>query len=127
MPDTKSDVSLHEVVYEVVPNLNMAEKLVNNTLESIMEAATDPLEIMRRKEQQDAFRLEVRLVRMHLEHVLTRHREDVAALVSTDGREGASMVKLDRNEAQALRSAIDIYQHVRAYQRGERRHPLASR
>lgn len=127
MPDTKSDVSLHEVVYEVIPNLNTAEKLINNTLESIMEASADPLEIMRRKEQQDAFRLEVRLVRMHLEHVLTRHREEVEALVSADGHERGPLVILDPDEAQALRSAVEIYQHVRAYQRGERRHPLASR
>lgn len=127
MPDTKSDVSLYEVVYEVIPNLNTAEKLINNTLESIMEASADPLEIMRRKEQQDAFRLEARLVRMHLEHVLTRYREEVEALVNADGRERGPQVTLEPDEAQALRSAVEIYQHVRAYQRGERRHPLANR
>jgi len=122
-----SNVSLHEVVYEVIPNLNTAERLVNNTLESIMEAASNPLDIMRRKEQQDAFRLEVHRVRMNLEHLLERYRDDVEALVSADGRERGPMVTLDRNEAQAVRSAVEIYQHVRAYQRGERRHPLGGR
>lgn len=127
MLHTTSDVSLHEVVYEVIPNLNTAERLVNNTLESIMEAASNPLDIMRRKEQQDAFRLEIHRVRMNLEHLLERYREDVAALVSADGRERGPMVALDRSEAQAVRSAVEIYQQVRAYQRGERRHPLAGR
>ncbi|MGM0543858.1 MAG: hypothetical protein ACQERP_08300 [Pseudomonadota bacterium] len=121
------DVSLHDVVYEVIPNLNTAEKLVNNTLDSIMEAATDPLEVMRRKEQRDAFRLEIQRVRMNLEHLLARYHEEVAALVNADGRERGPMIAPDRDEAEAIRTAIDIYQHVRAYQRGERRHPLAKR
>lgn len=127
MLHTTSDVSLHDVVYEVIPNLNTAEMLVNNTLETIMEAATNPLDIMRRKEQQDAFRLEIHRVRMNLEHLLERYHEEVAALVSADGRERGPMVTLDRDEAQAVRTAVEIYQHVRAYQRGERRHPLPGR
>lgn len=127
MPPNKSDVSLYELVYEVIPNLNTAEKLVNNTLESILESASNPLDIMRRKEQQEAFGLEIQHVRMNLEHLLERYREEVAELVRAEGREKGPVVVPDPLEAQAIRSAVDIYQHVRAYQRGERRHPLPGR
>ncbi|MCA1773757.1 MAG: hypothetical protein LC677_14595 [Halomonas sp.] len=127
MPSTSSDVSLHEVVYEVIPNLNTAEKLVNNTLESLLASASNPLDIMRRKEQQQAFGLEIHHVRMNLEHLLERYRDEVAELVRAEGREKGSVVTPDPFEAQAIRSAVDIYQHVRAYQRGERRHPLPGR
>lgn len=127
MPTTRSDVSLHEVVYEVIPNLNTAEKLVNNTLESILESASNPLDIMRRKEQQEAFGLEIHRVRMNLEHLLERYREEVAELVRAEGRKRGPVVTPDPFEAQAIRSAVDIYQHVRAYQRGERLHPVPGR
>ncbi|QNI01690.1 hypothetical protein HXW73_01310 [Halomonas sp. SH5A2] len=127
MSPTSSDVSLHEVVYEVIPNLNTAEKLVKNTLESILESASNPLDIMRRKEQQDAFGLEIHRVRMNLEHLLERYREEVTELVRAEGREKGPVVTPDPSEAQAIRSAVDIYQHVRAYQRGERRHPVPGR
>ncbi|SDN32077.1 hypothetical protein [Vreelandella arcis] len=127
MPHSASDVSLHDIVHEVIPNLNTAEKLVNNTLASIMEESTNPLEVMRRREQKDAFGLEVHSVRMNLEHLLERYREEVAAVMRANGSEKGPMVTPDPHEAQAIRNAIDIYQHVRAFQRGERSHPLASR
>ncbi|KPQ19644.1 MULTISPECIES: hypothetical protein [unclassified Halomonas] len=127
MSHSKSDVSLYEVVYEVIPNLNIAEKLVNNTLKSLREEASNPLDMLRRKEQQEALGLEIHHVRMNLEHLLERYRDEVAELVRTEGREKGPIVTPDPFEAQAIRSAVDIYQHVRAYQRGERRHPLPGR
>ncbi|WKD28687.1 hypothetical protein NDQ72_01700 [Halomonas sp. KG2] len=119
-----ANLTLHELIYAVIPNLNRAEKLVLNTLESLIEVAENPLDVVKRNEQRHAFSLEVHRVRINIEHLLERYRSDVDRVLRSGGEVKGPVVVPDALEADAIRSAIDIYLHVRSFQRGERRQPL---
>ena len=119
-----ANLTLHELIYAVIPNLNRAEKLVLNTLESLIEVAENPLDVVKRNEQRHAFSLEVHSVRINIEHLLERYRSDVDRVLRSGGEVKGPVVVPDALEADAIRSAIDIYLHVRSFQRGERRQPL---
>ncbi|WP_447527517.1 hypothetical protein [Vreelandella sp. TE19] len=115
--------TLGELVLGVIPNLNLAEKLVFNTLESLIESASDPFEVIRRKEQKEHFTLEVYRLRLALEVLLERHRRDVNALLA-DEHHPTEALWLSEDEELAVAEAIAIYQRVRAFQRGERSTPI---
>ncbi|MGP5310692.1 hypothetical protein [Vreelandella alkaliphila] len=125
MHHSDANLTLHELIYSVIPNLNRAEKLVLNTLESLIEAAENPLDVVKRNEQRHAFSLEVHRVRINIEHLLERYRADVDRVLRAGGEVKGPIVVPDALEADAIRSAIDIYLHVRSFQRGERRQPLS--
>ena len=123
----ETSITLNDLIYSIIPNLNSAEKLVVSTLDSLIEAATTPLDILKRTEQRQAFGLEVHRIRLNLEHLLNSYRPEVDAILSSEGEHQGPVVEADHHEADAIRSAIDIYQHVCAFQRGERPHPAPER
>ncbi|WP_030071361.1 hypothetical protein [Halomonas alkaliantarctica] len=127
MHHSDSKLTLHELIYSVIPNLNSAEKLVLNTLESLIDAAENPLDVFQRNEQKHAFSLEIHRIRINLEHLLERYRTDVETILNKDREMDGPVIMPDAQEAEAINSAIDIYLHVRAFQRGERRQPIPSR
>ncbi|CAO1658796.1 hypothetical protein [Vreelandella indica] len=123
----ETSILLNDLIYYVIPNLNSAEKLVLSTLESLSEAATSPLDILKRTEQRQAFGLETHRIRINLEHLLNRYRSEVDAILRSEGEYQGPVVEPDPQEADAIRSAKEIYQHVCAFQRGERPHPIPGR
>ncbi|WP_252105977.1 MULTISPECIES: hypothetical protein [unclassified Halomonas] len=114
--------SLSELVLRIIPNLNQAETLVLNTLESLIESASDPLEVLRRKEQKQQFTLEIYRLRLGLEGVLERYRDEVNALIDNENHRSPPL-SLKPGEEAVIQGAIAIYDHVRAFQRGERATP----
>ncbi|UYG00242.1 hypothetical protein [Halomonas sp. GD1P12] len=123
MPAFHQAPSLNELVLRIIPNLNQADTLVLNTLESLIESASDPLEVLRRKEQKQQFALEIYRLRLGLEGVLERYRDDVNALIDNDNHRSPPLSFKPGEEA-VIRDAIAIYDHVRAFQRGERAAPI---
>ncbi|PKG54130.1 MULTISPECIES: hypothetical protein [Halomonadaceae] len=123
----ETSIILNDLIYYVIPNLNSAEKLVLSTLESLSEAATSPLDILKRTDQRQAFGLETHRIRINLEHLLNRYRTEVDAILRSEGEYQGPVVEPDPQEADAIRSAKEIYQHVCAFQRGERPHPIPGR
>lgn len=123
----EASITLNDLIYSVIPNLNSAEKLVFSTLDSLIEAATNPLDILKCTDQRQAFGLEVHRIRLNLEHLLSNYRSEVDAILRSEGEYQGPVVKPDHHEADAIRSAVAIYQHVCAFQRGERPHPAPVR
>ena len=80
MPQYNAKMTLNELVYSVIPNLNTAERLVCNTLDSLIESAENPLDVFKRTEQRQAFNLELHRIRMDIKHLLDRYRADVDAM-----------------------------------------------
>lgn len=120
-------ITLNDLIYSIIPNLNSAEKLVFATLESLIEAASNPLDILKRTDQRQAFGLEVHRIRINLEHLLDRYRTELEAVLRSEGEYTGPVVEPDAQEADAIRSAVDIYVHVCAFQRGERPSPVPRR
>ena len=120
----ETKITVNELIYAVIPNLNSAEKLVFSTLESLIDAATNPLDILKRTDQRQAFSLEVHRIRINLEHLLSRYRDEVDAVLRSEGEHKGPVVAPDHQEAAAILGAVEIYRHVCAFQRGERPHPV---
>jgi hypothetical protein len=123
----EASMTLNDLIYSVIPNLNSAEKLVLSTLESLIDEASNPLDILKRTDQRQAFGLEIHRIRINLEHLLNRYRTEVDAVIRSEGEHKGVVVEPDHQEADAIRSAVAIYQHVCAFQRGERQHPVLGR
>ena len=66
MPQYNAKMTLNELVYSVIPNLNTAERLVCNTLDSLIESAENPLDVFKRTEQREALNLELHRIRMDI-------------------------------------------------------------
>lgn len=123
----ETPITLNDLVYSIIPNLNSAEKLVFATLESLIETASNPLDILKRTDQRQAFGLEVHRIRINLEHLLDRYRMELEAVLRSEGEYTGPVVDPDPQEADAIRSAVEIYIHVCAFQRGERPNPVPGR
>ena len=120
-------VTLHELIYSVIPHLTSAEKLVLTTLEDLIDVATNPLDILKRTDQRQAFKLEIHRIRLNLEHLLDRYRPEVDAILRAETEHKGLIVEPDPQEAEAIRSAVEIYLHVCAFQRGEHPQPVPGR
>lgn len=120
-------LTLNDLVYSIIPNLNSAEKLVFSTLDSLIESASNPMDILKRTDQRQAFGLEVHRIRINLEHLLGRYRTELDAVLRSEGEYTGPVVDPDPQEADAIRSAMEIYIHVCAFQRGERPNPVPGR
>lgn len=127
MHQHETTVTLHDLIYSIIPNFNTAEKLVNTTLDSLIEASTNPMDILKRTDQRQEFGLEIHRIRLNLEHLLNRYRAEVDDMLRYEGEHQGPVVEPDPQEALAIRSAVEIYQHVCAFQRGERRNPVPGR
>tara|TARA_R110002049_G_scaffold205109_3_gene375635 strand:- start:3925 stop:4332 length:408 start_codon:yes stop_codon:yes gene_type:complete len=124
MHHDETTITINELIYSIIPNLNSAEKLVFSTLESLIDAGNNPLDILKRTDQRQAFSLEVHRIRLNLEHLLSRYRDEVDAVLRSEGEHKGPVVAPDKQETDAILGAVEIYRHVCAFQRGERPHPV---
>jgi hypothetical protein len=124
MHHDETTITINALIYSIIPNLNSAEKLVFSTLESLIDAANNPLDILKRTDQRQAFSLEVHRIRLNLEYLLSRYRDEVDAVLRSEGEHKGPVVAPDKQEADAILGAVEIYRHVCAFQRGERPHPV---
>ena len=102
-------ITLHELLYEILPKLKAAEAMMQNTLMAILEVTEEPLEQARHQEQQDAMELELFTIRLNIKHLLTRYSQDVQAMRESE-QSGAAIgdgpvLSLDDGEAQAIEKA----------------------
>lgn len=109
-------ITLHEVLYEIIPKLKAAEAMIQNTLVAILDATEEPLETTRRQEQQVALELELFTIRLNVNHLLNRHSQAVQAMRDSE-QSGAAIgdgpvLTLDDGEAQAIEKAKMLHERL---------------
>ncbi|RCV90912.1 hypothetical protein [Billgrantia montanilacus] len=114
-------ITLQELLYDILPKLKAAEVMIQNTLLAILEATEQPLEQVRRQEQQEALELELFTIRLHIKHLLTRYSQDVQAMRESE-RNGTAVgdgpvLTLDDGEAQAIEKAKMLHERLVAMQK----------
>ncbi|WP_017429424.1 hypothetical protein [Vreelandella jeotgali] len=124
MQNDRDLLSLYDVVYVIVPRLHRAQKLVNQTVESLIDNAPSADALATRLEQRRQFTLEVQSIHANLEHLLERYRKDVQTLLQSGGHQGDSRIAPDEMETEALEGAREIYRKVVAFQTGRRDVPF---
>ena len=107
-------ITIGQLLYEVLPRLHSAERLIRNTLASVIEATHDPLERARLQEQRDTLELELFNIRLNVEHLLKRNAESVVAVRASEGRDAGALLSLDDAEAAAIDRAQHLHERVLA-------------
>ncbi|MYL24934.1 hypothetical protein GLV89_14225 [Halomonas alkaliantarctica] len=110
----EAPIQLYDVVFIIIPRLDRAQKLVNKTLETLIEGASDHKD----------FTLELQAIHTNLEHLLERYRPDVKELLRTGGISGIRTVEPDEMEQDAIERAKEIYRKVVEFQTGRRKVPF---
>jgi len=118
-----SPIQLYDVVFTIIPRLERARNLVNSTLETLIDTANHPNDLLRYREMQRKLMLEMQMIHANLTHLLERYRSDVQELLHSQGAQGNREVQLDDMEQDALARAKEIYQKVVEFQTGRRNVP----
>ncbi len=117
-------VTVRDLMYTIIPRLNSAQRLVNNTLDSLIEVSKQPEDLARRLDQQRRFQMETHAIHMNLEHLLKRYQEEVNAVNRSEGRLPGAEISPDEMEADAISRAQEIYARVYSFQTGSREMPF---
>lgn len=116
----KHQIPLRELVHDIMPRLQATEKLVNNTLASIIAASRDPDSRARRQQQKEAFALELYRIRLNLNPLLEHNAREIRSVQGkADAPEGAAVVTLDEHQQEALKAVDQLYTQVRQLSRGK--------
>ncbi len=104
MSSPRTHITVNELNDEIVPRLDLVEKLINTTLASLVETTESGEERARREDQKRRFELMLLSIRMNVASVSRRHAAVIRA-TQDDDRTGGSLLQLDENEAIALDNA----------------------
>ncbi len=107
-------ISLRTLTDEVMPQLAAAEKLMRNTLRSILAVTRDPAQHARCEQQQEALDLELFRIRLNFDSLLRRHAGAVAAMAAAGACDAGPVLQLDSAEAEAVRSARRLCEKIKA-------------
>nr|WP_275443415.1 MULTISPECIES: hypothetical protein [unclassified Halomonas] len=99
---------------ELVPRLRAVEHQVQKTIGAIINSSKVPAQIERYTKLQAEFQLELTMIRMNLEHLLTRYHKELDRVMK-DPRQDV-LLSLDAFEATAIENAHQLYQRVQQLQ-----------
>ena len=78
MTQKSTTISAREVINDLVPKLNAVEKQIKLTISAVVEASSAAPEQKERYAKLKAeFQLELTMIRMNLEHLLKRYRNEL--------------------------------------------------
>lgn len=109
-------ISAYEVMYDLIPRLNAMERQVNTTLEAMVTAKQSPAEKERTEKLKIEFELELTMIRINLQHLLSRYQSELEA-VNHDERNNF-ILALDKHETVAVESAKALYDRLQRLQQG---------
>ena len=116
MSSPRTQMSARELTEEIVPRLDLIEKLISTTLTSLIETTDSAEERERREDQKRRFELMLLSIRMNVASVTRRHASVIRAIQNGD-RTDSSILQLDENEAIAMDNAKTLYEQVKAHTR----------
>lgn len=117
MTQKSTTISAREVINDLVPKLNAVEKQIKLTISAIVEASSAAPEQKERYAKLKAeFQLELTMIRMNLEHLLKRYRNELEAAMNDPRKD--MLLTLDSYEATAVENAKQLYARVQRLQQG---------
>ncbi|GGX92630.1 hypothetical protein GCM10007160_20160 [Litchfieldella qijiaojingensis] len=109
-------ITAHALIHEVLPRLRTMETLVNNTFDAVIEATDDSGHQARHREQQQAFQLELQMIRLNLDSLMKRHARVLREVQESDGGCGHERLSLDAHETVAITRFRQLYTRVKEWQ-----------
>ncbi|GEK74043.1 MULTISPECIES: hypothetical protein [Halomonas] len=108
MTDT---ISVHDITHDLIPRFQATERLVDNTLQDHIERCANAAERVGLEELQAEFELKLTMIRMNLEHLMSRYAQQMKAARQGGGNSNASLT-LDAHETVAVESARMLYRRA---------------
>lgn len=109
-----STISAWEVVHNLIPKLNAVEKQIGLTISAVIETSETPAQVERYTKLQAEFQLELTMIRMNLEHLLKRYRNELEAVMNDTQQD--ILLTLDTYESTAIENAKQLYDRVQHLQ-----------
>lgn len=111
MTELDEYITVREVVFTIIPRLKSTEQMMVRMLNGRIKRCADPLAIKRLSNAILELELETRMIRMNIEHFLTRHSDQLEEALNTAGG-GDKMLALDEHEIVALRGAQQLFERA---------------
>lgn len=110
MKSAGATVTSHELINDVIPKLKTVEFILDSKLAAAIENSKDAQQREKYQVYQQEFQLELMMIRMNLEHLLSRYADIIKP---TDGKRGENTyLELDDSERVALSTIINLYNKV---------------
>ena len=110
----KEQIDARELIKDVLPKLKATRHLIDNTLKARIEQSEDDEQRRRLILLQQEFELEMTMIKLNMDHLLTRYHDQLKAAAEGHGRFTTPILALDQSEAVAIESARNLYR--RAYE-----------
>ncbi len=117
---TTERLSARDVIYDLIPKLKATQHLVDNTLRVKIARYADEGERARLESLKLEFELEISMIRMNLDHLLTRYSRQLEEAAKGGEGDPGPMLELDEHEAVAIESARRLYRRAHELQAGLR-------
>ncbi|WP_148253770.1 hypothetical protein [Aidingimonas lacisalsi] len=115
---TEHNITPRDLLDDILPKVKATERVVNNTLKSMLEEASDdPAERRRLENQVMEFELEITMIMMNLEHLMNRYATAFQEVTDSGHRRSGPVLELDQHEVVAVDSARKLYERIQELQR----------
>lgn len=109
MKSASATVTSEQLINDVIPKLKTVEFILESKLKAAIENSTDAQQQAKYQVYQQEFQLELMMIQMNLEHLLSRY----ADIIKPEGRRAENTyLELDDSERVALSAIMNLYNKV---------------
>ncbi|PHR66703.1 MAG: hypothetical protein COA51_01515 [Idiomarina sp.] len=109
MKSASATVTSEQLINDVIPKLKTVEFILESKLKAAIEHSKDAQQQAKYQVYQQEFQLELMMIQMNLEHLLTRY----AHIIKPEGRRAENTyLELDDSERVALSAIMNLYNKV---------------
>ena len=111
MKAASANVTSDQLINDVIPKLRTVEFILESKLKAAIQNSTDAQQQAKYQRQQQEFELELMMIQMNLDHLLSRY----ADIIKPEGRRAENTyLELDDSERVALSAIMNLYNKVSA-------------
>lgn len=112
MTEQDGQITVGEVAYTIIPRLKTTERMIDHFLRGRLRRCTTKDERARLESLSVEFQLEFEMIRLNLEHLLSRYSLQFEGALNPGSR-GRHVLALDEHEVVAISSARKLFQRAR--------------
>lgn len=111
MKSASATVTSEQLINDVIPKLKTVEFILESKLRAVIDNSTDAQKREKYQVYQQEFQLELMMIQMNLDHLLTRY----ADVIKPQGKRAENTyLELDDSERVALTAISNLYNKVKA-------------
>lgn len=112
MKAPSANLTSDQLINDVIPKLRTVEFILESKLKAAIQNSTDAQQKAKYERQQQEFELELMMIQMNLDHLLSRYADIIKPQDGTRGEN--TYLELDDSERVALSAIMNLYNKVSA-------------